>query len=120
MNIGIDMLAIDRVASILKYEKTLADIFTEEELVLAARYEGVRKKEFFAGRLAVKEAVIKALGAGGDIKLTDITTLAHDAGKPFLRLYGAAEQISKNMGVTCCHVSISHSMEYAIAMVVLT
>jgi len=72
-----------------------------------------------AGRFAAKEAVAKALGCGiGPISWLEIEIKRAASGEPCLKLFGHAESMAYTMGLTTWSVSISHTREYAIALVV--
>ena len=73
-----------------------------------------------AGRFAVKEAVLKALGTGwrGGIQWTDIETVPDPLGKPLTTLTGQTRELAARLGIQRLLVSISHAGEYAIASVI--
>ncbi len=62
--IGVDIVDIARIQALLdRYgERFLRRVFTEAEAAYAMR--GANKAERLAGRFAVKESVMKALGTG--------------------------------------------------------
>ena len=75
--------------------------------------------ESLAGCFAAKEAVAKALGCGiGAVAWKEIEVLGDDQNAPGLKLYGAAAQKAKELGLENWSVSISHSMSHAVAVVV--
>ena len=76
---------------------------------------------YVAGRFAAKEAAVKALGTGFSqgIGPAQVETVSGPGGKPNLLLHGEALQQAQAMGVTRCHVSISHDRSSAVAVVVL-
>jgi holo-[acyl-carrier protein] synthase len=68
---------------------------------------------------AAKEAASKALGTGiGPISWRDVEILHKWSGEPYLVLHGAARAIAKELGLTNWSVSLSHSRENAVAVVV--
>ena len=72
-----------------------------------------------AGFFAAKEALAKALGCGiGLIRWQDIEVAKDKLGKPLLKLSGEALAISRKNGISEWSLSISHSRQYAIAMVI--
>ena len=75
----------------------------------------------FGLRFAAKEAAVKALGTGFSqgIGPAQVETVSGPGGKPNLLLHGEALQQAQAMGVTRCHVSISHDRSSAVAVVVL-
>jgi holo-[acyl-carrier protein] synthase len=113
---GIDIIEIDRIQAVLERhrEHFLKRVFTELEV-----FECRGRAEALAVRFAAKEAASKALGTGiGPIRWREIETLHKWSGEPYLVLHGAAEQFAKEMGLTVWAVSLSHSRENAIAVVV--
>ena len=111
--IGIDIVEISRVKYAVKNfgDKFLNKIFTETEKKYCKR----RKKMSFpelAARFAAKEAYSKALGTGmRGIKWKQIETINDQKGKPLLMV--------RNKKCPKSQLSLSHSKEYAIAMVIL-
>lgn len=81
---------------------------------------GVGYPASLAGRFAAKEAFGKALGSGlRGLRLPDIRVSTNQFGKPFLILEGTAQEQAMALGVTSCHLSISHDGGFAVAFVVL-
>ncbi len=126
IGIGTDLTEIGRVAKVLQGREGVADRFVKrvltegERRLLEAR--GARKHEFLAGRFAVKEAVVKALGTGiGAITgLQDIEVIADDSGRPICRLSASAwERLGLDPSRVRIHVSISHTDTVASAMAVV-
>ena len=114
--IGCDLCAIDRVAD--GGERFCSRYFTDAEQELFN--EKKNKPQTVAANFAVKEAFSKALGTGvRDFSLTDVEVLRDGLGKPYINLYGNAEEICKNVGITGIFVSISHEKNFAMAYVVL-
>ncbi len=114
---GVDIVEIERIAKAANNERFYDKIFSDAEMALfeACKY----RMETVAGRFAVKEAVMKALGCGlGDVPMKDIETLRAPSGQPLLKLMGAAKQKADALGVKQIHISISHSQRYAVAQAV--
>lgn len=113
---GIDIIEISRIRSALERhgERFLRRVFTELEL-----FECRGRADSLAIRFAAKEAASKALGTGiGPVRWRDIETLHKWTGEPYLVLHGSAEKIALGQGLTAWSVSLSHSRENAIAVVV--
>jgi holo-[acyl-carrier protein] synthase len=113
---GIDLVEIARLAGVdpAIRERFLMRIFTAQELE-----DGQDSNLHLAGRFAAKEAVAKALGCGiGPVSWQEIEIRRGQAGEPVLVLYGKAQQIAGDLGLTTWSVSISHTKEYALAMAV--
>lgn len=94
-------------------------LFTAEEIISCQKYRD--PTEHYAGKFAVKEALMKAIGAGlkQHVTFQEIEVLNHDSGAPYITLYGTAKQIAEQLGVTQTHVSLSHSVGIAAAVVIL-
>lgn len=86
----------------------------------------VRERERFLGRpaslagnFAVKEAVAKLLGTGfRGFSPLEIEVLRDESGRPFVNLFGRAEERRRELGIETIWVSISHSREMASAVAV--
>lgn len=122
MRIGLDLVSVRRLAAALERSAGFAArTFTSAELALCEGMPPRRRAEFLAGRLAVKEAVLKAVGAGGAERdaLLEIETLADDAGAPHVALCGGVARRAAEVGGSSLAVSITHETGTAAAVVVL-
>lgn len=110
--IGTDIVKISRIN-----EKIVDRILSisEKELYNSFHNEN-RKKEFAAGRFAVKEALYKSLNISFEFKKIDI--LKDQNGKPYLS-NKTKSYIDNICGKTKIKISISHEKEYAIAFVIV-
>ena len=111
IGVGIDLIEVARVQKAIERNSRFVDrVFTEREI----RYSEGKKSRFehLAARFAVKEAFFKAIGQR--IAWADVETTNLPSGQPQVTL------LAKNVyGFTRSHVTISHTAEYATAMVVL-
>ena len=115
---GIDIIEIQRIQAALDRhgERFQKRVFTEREIL-----ECRGRADALAVRFAAKEAAAKALGTGiGPIAWRDVETLHKWSGEPYLVLHGNAEIIARKSGLGAWAVSLSHSRENAIAVVVAT
>ena len=65
-----------------------------------------------------KEAVIKAFGTlNKGIGWREIEILSDPSGKPLVHLHGKAQNQADSLGLARLAISLSHSKEYAIALV---
>ena len=97
-------------------ERFLRRVYTEAEQAL---YRG-RVPEL-AARFAAKEAISKALGTGiWGIRWREMEVLPDMRGKPLVYLHGAAAARARALNLRHFDVSLSHSREYAVAVVVAT
>ena len=114
--VGVDIIEIERVeraASTLK-GSFLRRVYTPAELEISDN-----EAPTLAVRFAAKEAVMKALGTGArGIGWREIEILDNREGAPFVQLYGKALDKAKDIGMSHFAVSLSHSKQYAVAMVV--
>lgn len=119
VGIGNDIVEIERVKKAASRTSSFLDkLLTPLEKESVTKGNGF-KMESIAGIFAAKEAVSKALGTGFvTFSLRDIEIFKDEKGKPNIKLYGGAEVIAKEMGVTQVHVSISHSKSYATAIAI--
>lgn len=115
-HIGIDIIEISRIEGAISHwgKAFLQRVYTEPELKLCRG-----KTASLAARFAGKEAVIKALGTGiKGIGWRDIEILADDSGKPRVCLHGQAQSQANRLNLAEFTISLSHSRDYAIALVV--
>ncbi len=112
--IGVDLIEVDRVTMACGKEGFLRKYFTGREIELILK--DIRKA---ADNFAVKEAVAKVLGTGfSTFSPIDIEVLRAPSGKPYITLYGRAEELAREQGITEIHVSISNTKDYATAFAV--
>jgi len=115
---GVDIIEVGRIdQSILRHgERFFNRFFTAQELIDA---EG--RTPALATRFAAKEAVAKALGCGiGDVGWKEIEILRDDRHRPEVVLHGAAQALAEALGLTEWSVSLSHTHEHAVALVIAT
>jgi holo-[acyl-carrier protein] synthase len=120
--IGVDIVEIGRLAGLVQRSPTFArQTFSRTELRAADQLPKRRREEYLAGRFAVKEAALKALGVGlaKNLRLTEIETLSLSSGAPKLTLHGKVSELARRIGVRQAHVSISHERHLVIAFVIL-
>lgn len=114
--VGIDIIEISRIQEAMSRwgERFLHRIFTDSELELCKG-----RTELLAVRFAGKEAAMKALSdAGVSISWKEIEILSGPDGKPWINLYGQAKEQAQNLGISGLSVSLSHSRDNAIALVI--
>ncbi len=117
VGVGIDVVPIARFAEALSRTPTLAArLFTPGELITEAG--GPRSAESLAARFAAKEALAKALGAGGGMAWTDAEVRTDADGRPSLTVQGTVAERASALGVTRWHVSLSHDGGIASATVI--
>lgn len=117
-SVGVDIIEIDRIAAVVERwkDKFLKRVFTDAEL----RYCRGRIPEL-AVRFAGKEAITKALGTGiRNLAWREMEILPDALGKPLVTLHGRALARAKALRLAAFAISLSHSRDHAIAMVVAT
>jgi holo-[acyl-carrier protein] synthase len=115
-HIGIDIIEIDRIRTAISRwgERFTKRIFTEAEIKLYGH-----KLDSLTVRFAGKEAAFKALGGPGiGIAWRDIEILTEADGKPVVHLYGKAKERANRLELDGLEISLSHSREYGIALVI--
>ena len=123
VGIGIDVVHLPRVRRLLddKAERAIQRLFTTAEADYA--HGKADPARHLAARIAAKEAAFKAL-AGSDSargigwRDTEVVIDPGD-GRPTLRFHGRAVPRLEELGVTRCHVSLTHDGETAAAVVIL-
>lgn len=117
---GIDLVDVPRIERMLREhgERFRERCFTASEL--AAADASNRAAEFFSGRFAAKEAVLKSLGTGWrhGIAWTDIEVIPDNNGRPTIKLSGQAARFADSIGAARWWVSISHVDGHAVASVI--
>lgn len=120
VGLGLDIAEIDRIEVAIQRHGTpfLERIFTAAEVSYCERHRN--RFERYAGRFAVKEATMKALGTGWSrgVRWRDIEVTREATGKPGLHLAGVALRIAERLGVKTISVSITHSGNLALAQVI--
>ncbi len=110
--IGIDILEISRVD-----EKLAKRVLSEKEM---ERWQEHQSKEFLAGRFALKEAFLKALGTGiRDVELSSISFIPDDLGSLHLCENEVIKILKEKYNFDFVHASLSHDGGIAVAVVVI-
>jgi holo-[acyl-carrier protein] synthase len=116
--VGIDIIEIDRVRQVLDRhgQRFLDRVYTPLEVAFCRG----RVPEL-AARFAAKEATMKALGTGArGVGWREIEILPNRRGKPLVYLHGQAADRARTIGLEGVDISLTHSMEFAIAAVIGT
>ncbi len=122
LGLGTDLVEIGRVEEIyLRHGPRFLDrVFTPAER--AECLGRARPVVHLAGRVAAKEAAMKALGTGwaGGVHWTDIEVQSAAGGAPSLAFGGGARRQAEARGIRQSWLSLSHDGEYATAVVIVT
>lgn len=120
VGMGIDIAEVERIRGAIERhgEVFLRRIFTAREREYCERFKN--KYERYAGRFAVKEAAMKALGTGWSrgVRWVDIEVVRQKGGRPTLALEGEARKIGEKLGVKSIALSITHTASQAYAQVI--
>lgn len=118
LGVGTDLCEVDRLREALERTPAMAErVFHPDELAYANRHRD--PLPHLAARFAAKEAVMKALGAGlSEVAFTDVVVRPADGGAPTVELSGRAAERARELGVSTCHLSMTHTASTAAAFVV--
>lgn len=121
VGIGIDVVETARLTRALTAHGSRFEemVFTPGELADSASRRD--RTQALAGRFAAKEACLKALSTGifDGVSLRQAELVSSDTGAPQLRLTGALAERARLRGVRNMHVSVTHEVGIAAAVVVL-
>ena len=112
--VGLDLVEVDRVEALISRwgDRFLGRVFTPVELQLC-RHQAPR----LAGRLAAKEAVLKAMGIGLRMgNWRDIEVGRDSLGAPVVMLSGRLAEAARLRGIDRFAVTITHTRRLAMAM----
>ena len=118
--IGLDLARIDRLEAVYERhrERFLERIFTAGERAYCDRRAS--RMASYAGRFAVKEAVMKALGTGWSSGVTwrEIEVSRKSGSAPELILHGSTAKVAKSKGIGRFHITITHDGGIAAAVAI--
>src|SRR5438309_10880145 len=121
LGIGVDMVQVERIQHSLDRfgERFMKRVFTEGEIAYCISMKFPARH--FAARFAAKEAVSKAFGTGIGKAMgwRDIDVHRRASGQPFVILEGGAKQLAADRGIANVWITLTHSDQHAIAMIVL-
>jgi holo-[acyl-carrier protein] synthase len=121
LGLGTDLIETRRVQESMERfgERFLERIFTVGEIAYCIRKKNAA--ESFAARFAAKEAGAKALGTGisRGVSWKEFEVKRETGGKPTLHLSGRAAELAGMMGIQRVQLSLTHSRELAMAVVLV-
>lgn len=119
--VGIDLVENGRLEKIIEKwgMKFLGKVFSDGEIQYCGKH--VKSSTHYGARFAAKESFLKALGLGlgMGVNLRDIEVVNDDSGRPALLLAGGARVQIEKRKITNIHLSLTHTKNYATALVVL-
>jgi holo-[acyl-carrier protein] synthase len=116
VHVGVDIVEIPRIAQAVERwgDRFLARVYTPGELAFAHG-----RSAQLAARFAAKEAVMKALGTGRHgVSWREVEVVRRRGQRPQVQLHGRAAVRAAALSLGPLALSLSHSREYAVAMVV--
>lgn len=118
---GVDIVEIARFEKFLTQgnDALFQRLFTQSEMAYCS--DKKHCAQHYALRFAAKEAFLKSLGTGlrNGLSWLDMEVVNDSLGKPELKLYGRAEELFRQAGLSACFLSLSHDAGCAVAMVIL-
>ncbi len=118
---GIDLAEVDRIeAAIARHgDRFLDRILTPNERAYVMRK--ANRFERVAARFAAKEAGMKAIGTGWrrGVGWHDFEVANLPSGKPTLLFHGVAAKFAESMKVKTVTLSLTHTKQYGMALVLL-
>ena len=119
--VGTDLAEVGRIReAIERHGRRFIDrIYTPREI---AYVDGKANRfERYAARFAAKEAGMKAIGTGWTqgVRWQDFEVANLPSGKPTLLLHGEAAAIAAQLGIRQINLSMTHTAEQAMAVVIL-
>ena len=119
LGIGVDLMQVRRMDRWVDQPGLLARFFHPGELA-DARTRGKSLALSLAVRYAAKEALGKAMGIGVQhFSLKEVQVVNNKLGKPEILLHGNAKETFKRFGGKSIHLSLTHELDNAVAMVVI-
>ncbi|MDQ2834453.1 MAG: holo-ACP synthase [Acidobacteriota bacterium] len=120
LGLGTDLIETRRVqASMDRFGKRFLErIYTASEIAYCLSKKNAA--ESFAARFAAKEAGAKALGTGisRGVSWMELEVRREPGGRPTLHLSGRAAERARALGVRAIQLSLTHTRELAMAVVV--
>ena len=120
VGLGLDLAQIARfeAAYARRGDRMLDRLFTAGERAYCDRKK--ERMSSYAGRFAVKEAVMKVLGTGWTrgVRWRDIEVVRKPGSAPECVLHGVSGQIARKKGIARIHITITHDAGIAAAVAV--
>lgn len=119
---GVDLAEVPRIRkAIERFGRHFIDrIYTPREIEYVER-RAAGRFERFAARFAAKEAGMKAIGTGWrhGVRWVDFEVANLPSGKPTLLFHGVAARFAERLGVKNVSLSITHTAETGMAIVII-
>lgn len=119
IQVGIDLVEVGRVQRLIEKwgERFKRRVFTDGEIAFSETLKN--KYQSYASRFCAKEALLKAIGTGlsHGVRWKDMEVVDDGRRKPSFSLEGRVAELVGERRVT---LSLSHTSEYATAIVILS
>ena len=119
--VGTDLAEVPRIrAAIERHGRRFIErVYTPAEIAYVERK--ANRFERYAARFAAKEAGMKAIGTGWrhGVRWQDFEVANQPSGRPTLKLHGVAREAAEKLGVKQVSLSLTHTAETAMAVVIL-
>jgi holo-[acyl-carrier protein] synthase len=121
VGIGIDVSEVDRIREAVERHgrRFLERVYCSGEIAYVE--SKANRWERYAARFAAKEAAMKAIGTGWKrgVRWQDFEVVNLPSGRPTLQFHGAAAAIAQGLGVRNTALSITHTAQQGVAIVIL-
>ncbi len=120
IGIGTDIIEVERIEKMVARGRPyLEAIFSKQEIEYCETK--ARKSEHYAARYAAKEATLKALGVGqrNGFAFSDVEVINDELGRPKIFPHGKVKDLFDSHQISQTSISLSHSKENAIAVIIL-
>ena len=121
VGIGIDLAEVPRIRDAIGRHgrRFIERVYTAREIQYVE--SKANRFERYAARFAAKEAGMKAIGTGWrrGVRWQDFEVANLPSGKPTLLLHGIAADVAKRLSVANVALSITHTAEQGMAIVIL-
>ena len=117
---GVDLAEVSRIKEAIGRhgERFIKRVYTDGEIAYVDRK--ANRFERYAARFAAKEAGMKALGTGWrrGVQWKDFEVANLSSGRPTLVLHGVAKTIAEALGVKQITLTLTHTSETGMALVI--
>ncbi|MBI3073159.1 MAG: holo-ACP synthase [Deltaproteobacteria bacterium] len=119
IGLGVDLVAVDRIAHLIDRwgDRFLGRIFTDAERAYCHRFRNAPER--YAARWAAKEAFTKAMGGANGVDWREVEIAESVSGAPVLVTTGKGTAVLERLGVVRRHLTLTHTLGLAVAVVIL-
>jgi len=119
LGLGTDIAEVQRILKSIENNSFKERVFSKTEIIYCE--SKINKAEHYAARFAAKEAFFKALGTGwrDGMAFNEVEVWNNELGKPELNIVGATAEKIKEKSISKIHISLSHTKDMAMAVVIL-